>query len=259
MSALRIRLLGTFQVALDERPLHAFRSDKTRALLAYLAVESDRPHRREALADLLWPNHGRADGLTNLRQTVFRLRQCLASDRSGAPFLLVATHDVQFNPASDHWLDVAELNARADLHRRHHPAEELACDECLASLAAAVALYRGPFLAGLSPHIGVDFDNWLIATQEALHWQVLEVLDLLGRGLEARGDYAEVVHHVHREIELEPYRESAHRRLMRALALSGQRGQALQQFAHYQSLLSDTVGRRTLVGDHRALAAHRRR
>jgi hypothetical protein len=33
----------------------AFKSNKVRALLAYLAVEMDRPHRREVLAGLLWP------------------------------------------------------------------------------------------------------------------------------------------------------------------------------------------------------------
>ena len=55
MAHLSISLLGTFQVILDGKQVTAFESDKVRALLAYLAVESDRPHRRETLACLLWP------------------------------------------------------------------------------------------------------------------------------------------------------------------------------------------------------------
>lgn len=46
MPRLSISLLGSFQVTLDDRPVTDFVTDKTRALLAYLAVENDRPHRR---------------------------------------------------------------------------------------------------------------------------------------------------------------------------------------------------------------------
>ena len=55
MPRLSLSLLGPFQVTLDGDPVIAFESDKVRALLAYLAVESDRPHRREKLVGLLWP------------------------------------------------------------------------------------------------------------------------------------------------------------------------------------------------------------
>ena len=53
MAHLSLTLLGPFQASLDGQPITAFRYDKVRALLAYLAVESDRPHRRETLAGLL--------------------------------------------------------------------------------------------------------------------------------------------------------------------------------------------------------------
>jgi DNA-binding SARP family transcriptional activator len=54
MAHLSISLLGPFQVSLDARPATSFESNKARALLAYLAVEADRPHRRDVLAALLW-------------------------------------------------------------------------------------------------------------------------------------------------------------------------------------------------------------
>ena len=53
MPRLILSLLGTFQVTLDGQQVTGFKSDKVRALLAYLAVETDRPHRREVLAGLL--------------------------------------------------------------------------------------------------------------------------------------------------------------------------------------------------------------
>ena len=41
MARLAIHQLGSFEVALDGHPVTALESDKVRALLAYLAVESE--------------------------------------------------------------------------------------------------------------------------------------------------------------------------------------------------------------------------
>ena len=55
MPHLTLYLLGGFEARLDDQPITTFGTDKARALLAYLAIESGRPHRRSALAALLWP------------------------------------------------------------------------------------------------------------------------------------------------------------------------------------------------------------
>ncbi|PKO20769.1 MAG: hypothetical protein CVU38_18325 [Chloroflexi bacterium HGW-Chloroflexi-1] len=57
MVRLSLSLLGPFQVMLDGEPATGFESNKVKALLAYLAVEADRPHPRETLAGLLWPDY----------------------------------------------------------------------------------------------------------------------------------------------------------------------------------------------------------
>src|SRR5512136_1120947 len=116
MTRLVVRLLGGFRVELDGEAVYGFESDKARALLAYLIVEADRPHRRETLASLLWPDRPDAAARNSLRHTLFRVRQALAGHdaRGGtapAPFLFVTPMDIQFNTASDYRLDVAELEA----------------------------------------------------------------------------------------------------------------------------------------------------
>ena len=77
MAALSLSLLGTVQIALDGKPITDFKSDKVRALLIYLAVEADRPHRRETLAALLWPEIPDRAARNNLRDALANLRHAI--------------------------------------------------------------------------------------------------------------------------------------------------------------------------------------
>src|SRR5512136_2037224 len=122
MTRLVVRLLGAFRVELDGEAVYGFETDKARALLAYLVVEADRPHRREALSGLLWPDQPDTVARARLRQTLYRVRQALTgceppesrpSSPRDPPFLFVTSTDVQFNTTSDYSLDVAELEAFA--------------------------------------------------------------------------------------------------------------------------------------------------
>lgn len=89
MSRLRIYLFGGFRAEMDGRPLTTFGTDKNRALLAYLALESGHFHRREALATLLWPDHRDVVARNSLRQALYQLRQMLTQGAEPEPFLLV--------------------------------------------------------------------------------------------------------------------------------------------------------------------------
>jgi DNA-binding SARP family transcriptional activator len=82
VAALCISVLGPFQVSLENQPVIHFESNKVRALLSYLAVEPDRQHRREFLADLLWPSYPRRSALANLRYSISSLKKHLKSDET---------------------------------------------------------------------------------------------------------------------------------------------------------------------------------
>ena len=127
LTRLDLSLLGPFAVRLDGEPITGFASDKVRALLAYLAVEGRRPHRRDALAGLLWPDYPDSDALASLRQAIHKLRQALSEGAQpeqanhgvpfGAPpFLLVTPQTVQ--------LDLAEWDAAIEEYETKHRREE---------------------------------------------------------------------------------------------------------------------------------------
>ncbi len=143
MARLCLFLLGTFSATLDGCPLRGFKTDKVRALLAYLAVERNRPHRRDALVGLLWPDFPQGQARTSLRHALTTLRKALGEDQAGPAYLLVVGETIQFNPASDYWLDV---QAFEDRFRPASPGED-----SYSRLEEAVALYQGSFLEGFTP------------------------------------------------------------------------------------------------------------
>jgi DNA-binding SARP family transcriptional activator len=77
MARLSLQLFGPFQAELDGKPVSGFRSDKIRALLAYLAVEAHRPWSRAILANLLWPDFPEKTAQSNLRNALSNLRRVL--------------------------------------------------------------------------------------------------------------------------------------------------------------------------------------
>src|SRR5438552_2431050 len=136
MSQLRTCFLGPFRVTRDDNSVLGFESDKMRALLAYLIIEGHRPHHRDALAALLWPDQTDTAARQSLRQALYVVRHAIDGDRGyerqrgavGAqestsvldsrpptpdlrpPLLLVTRQTVQVNPASDTWCDVWLFN-----------------------------------------------------------------------------------------------------------------------------------------------------
>jgi DNA-binding SARP family transcriptional activator len=243
-----IFLLGRFELTLNGASVTAIESDRGRALLAYLALEADHSHSREALAGLLWPDAPERAARQNLRQALYNLRRALdVADHNGAQhtgqhFLTVTPRDIQFNPASDHWLDVTAFSALLDACQAHAHRRLDACAECMDYLQGAVELYRGDFLAGFSLPDSDTFEEWRLFKQEELHRQAVDALSYLASYHERRHEYETAAHYLGRQLELEPWREEAHRQLMQVLALSGARSAALQQYEICRRILAEELG-----------------
>src|SRR5512141_3223049 len=106
MARLRLSLLGSFRLSLDDGPVTGIKSNKARALLAYLAVEGDNAHSRQSLAGLLWPDWPDRAAISNLRYTLSNPRSSLRESQTGSSFLLISRDTLQFNASSDQWVDV---------------------------------------------------------------------------------------------------------------------------------------------------------
>ncbi len=230
MPRLTISLLGPLRVTLDGEPVTGFATDKARALLAYLAVKVDHPHRRDALAGLLWPDQPQRKARQNLRQALSHLRQALGDQDDAAPFLLTSRETIQFNPTCDHWLDVATFAAQVEDCRGHRHRRLETCLPCLRRMERMVELYRGDFLEQFFLSDSDLFEEWALLKREWLRRKVAQALSLLANYHERRGEYERAREYARRQVALEPWREEAHRQLMRLLTLDGQRSAALAQY-----------------------------
>ncbi len=220
-----IALLGTFQVRYDAVTISRFRGAKVEALLAYLSLESDRPHRRSTLAGLLWPELPTESALRNLTQAVVRLRAALTY---GEAPLSVTPTELQWR------VDEAQVDAVEFL--------QLAKSTDGADLDRAVALYHGELLAGFDLPGCEEFEEWLFLRREQLREEALRVLQRLSERHLAEGQASEAAVAASRQLALDPWREVAFRQLMLAHAMSGDRASALATYARCVDVLRDALG-----------------
>jgi oligopeptide transport system substrate-binding protein len=216
-------------VTLDGERVAGFDSDKVRALLAYLAVESDREHRREKLAGLLWSDYPERSARTSLRRALANLRHVIGDHQASPPFLKTTHLTIQFNPSSNHWLDVATFSDLVE-GKAGIPPE-------IDQLEEAVTLYKGIFLEGFSIPDSPAFEEWALLTKEWLQREAIAALHRLAEFYEELGEFEPAIHHTRKQIELEPLKEDAHEQLIRLLALSGRRSEAISQYDALRHLL----------------------
>jgi WD40 repeat protein/DNA-binding SARP family transcriptional activator len=227
MARLSLALLGTFRAELDGLQLTGFESNKVRALLTYLAVESGRAHARESLAGLLWPDYSDRSAINNLRSALANLRNAIGDRLVDPPFLIITRATLQFNTASNYSLDISSLQNLSDLS--------------IDGLEHTVSAYRGSFLEGFSLGDSPPFEEWALIKREQTNRQMLDALDRLAMHYEDCGEYDRSITYARRQLELEPWDENTHRQLMRLLALSGQRSAALAQYETCRQLMKQEL------------------
>lgn len=238
MVQMQVRLFGAPTVILAGGLEANLSSDKARGLLAYLAVEAGQAHRREKLAGLLWPGYTESSARTNLRRALADLRQAIGDHQATPPYLLVTQDTLQFNAASAASVDVSTFTGLVHSTSLLAPTHGPGSQSTVSSLEQAVALYRAPFLDGFSIPDSPEFDEWALLTREQLNRLMLDAMRGLADAYRAEGEPARALPYAWRQVDMDPWQESAHRQVMQLLALSGQRAAALAQYESCRRVLA---------------------
>jgi DNA-binding SARP family transcriptional activator/TolB-like protein/Tfp pilus assembly protein PilF len=219
---LRFLLLGRFalRMAADPPRLIRISAKKSRALLAYLSMHPEHSVSREQLAALLW-------GDTSDKVARHNLRQCLASLRGELPAalsdLLILEGDFVGLRSGAFDVDALELAAGAD-------------SADVFALERAVALYCGPFLAGLSVD-SPGFDNWVRAESSRIETIAAHIFAACAERSDAAGRGPQAIDAVERLTALDPLREDWQRLALRLYARYRGRQAALSQARRITALL----------------------
>jgi DNA-binding SARP family transcriptional activator len=212
----RIDLLGGFRVVYSERQLEV--PPAAQRPLALLALQ-DRMVSRAYLAEVLWPDVSEVRAAGNLRSALWRLR------RAGF-------HGVR----SDGRALALEAWVRVDAHTLVERARAL---EAAEDAEGGARLEAGTFVGELLPEWD---DDWVLVERERLRQLCLHALETLALALMARGRYLEATDAALAAVRAEPFRESAHRVLIRVHLAEGNVVEALRQFDRYRDLVRDELG-----------------
>ncbi|MEI7849165.1 MAG: AAA family ATPase, partial [Chloroflexota bacterium] len=233
MARLSIQVLGTFRATLDGECV-GLESNKVRALLIYLSMESSQPHSREVLAEMFWPEQPQRTAMNNLRYALADLRHNIDEKTKGFPFLMITRDTIQFNASSDFWLDALEFQTTAET-------QNISNLPSIPDLDSAVALYRGSFLEGFSVRNSAPFEEWMINKREEFSRRIKKVLYRLAGYYERLGKFPQALNYSNLQMNIAPWDEDVHQQVMRLLTFDGQRNAAMLQYETCKRVLASEL------------------
>lgn len=234
-AVLTVRLLGPVEVDRDGAPVD-LGGPQQRAVLAHLALDVGRVVPVERLVDRLWGEDPPRTPLGTLQSYVSRLRRALEPDRraGASPQVLVSEAPGYVLRVAPEQVDVHRFRALVDEARRHGAAGDHAA--ALATLDAALSLWRGPALAGVGPE---DEVRTVVVRLDEEHAAAVE--DRFD-ALLALGRHDEAVPLLQAAVDERPLRERLWALLALALYRGSRQAEALRALGAARAHLADELG-----------------
>ena len=209
VQGLQIRLFGAIAVLRDGEPAELPQSKKTRALLAYLALNKG-AHRRERLCELFWeiPDDPRGSlrwSLSKLRGVVNNhAQECIKADRNTVSLDGVEVDFLTMQRLSENLGDVSTERIRAIVDK-----------------------FKSGILDDLALPAQEQYETWRLSQQEqARRVHCVLLTELAGRHDDDPSAQADLLYEL---VRIEPYAIELHLRLVAALARAGRKNEAERQ------------------------------
>lgn len=209
---IRIHVLGSLLIYLDDTVLTTLRNQKALALLIYLASHRGQLFSRTHLQGLLWSETAATQARNNLRQTLLKLQRAMPKET-----ILLEGLQIGIHPASGYWID----------------SEHVVDDE---------TLYRGEFLQGFAIRGAALWEEWVYLQRERLATELVQQWETSAENALTNKNYPTALRYLQRILELAPWAERIHRRIMELFLLQADRTAALAQYETLTKLLADELG-----------------
>jgi predicted ATPase len=232
MSEIYIRLLGPPRIEKDGKALPSLKSRTALALLTYLLMNPGEVPRSQ-LAGMLWTDEPESKAHANLRYALWILQRALGTNAIQADRLMVACLP---SPSFKSDLDLF----RETLMRFDNREDD--SHETMRALQQVLDAYRGDLLEGFELSKEVLFNEWLQKQRAYLRELTAAAMERLARWYSAQHKTREAIAMMRRLLNLDPWREEAHRTLMGLLVRNGQRSAALAQYEICRHVLQKELG-----------------
>lgn len=224
-----IRLLGRFDVLVDDRPL-SLGGPRQRAVLAVLAIHANEIVSMDRLAEEVWGGEPPATAIVTLQRYVSHLRRALEG-----PAAAIETERPGYRLRVDpDAIDARRFEAMVDEGRRHLASGR--AEEAAAVLRAALALWQGEPLADFAyePFARIETTRLEELRSTAVELRIDADLEV--------GRHRDLVPELEALVAAHPLRESFRGQLMRALHGSGRRADALRVYSEGRRVLAEELG-----------------
>jgi DNA-binding SARP family transcriptional activator len=213
---IRVEMLSGFELLCEGERVSL--TPSVQRLVAYLALHS-RPLLRVHVAGVLWTDSSDERAGASLRSALWRLRR--------PAHMLISSTSTHLCLNPDVVVDVREAAEYARKLIDKSPDDALVGGD------------ESRLTADLLPDW---YEDWVIVERERFRQLRLHALESLCRRLMLAGRFARALETGLAAVAAEPLRESAHRALIRVHLAEGNRGEAVQQYERYRSLLQRELG-----------------
>jgi LuxR family maltose regulon positive regulatory protein len=234
---LTVRTFGFVEIFRDEtKPFapDAWTTRRARDIFCYIATSRHRRVEKDVLIDVFWGEDDPKTVEKNFHPTISHIRKALNSRQPFKQnFLVFRDGAYQLNPELVYAIDTEQFEeavALAEKAKRENRTEDFR-----AHLETAHALYRGEYLAGV-------YDDWAEQRRTVYAEQFARVLNALAKIAAGEKKWSNALKYAHEILQIDPFREDAHRLLMRVFAAQGKRSAVVEQFESLQKLLKDELG-----------------
>jgi DNA-binding SARP family transcriptional activator len=235
-----VRIYLTGRIAIENGPAlvkeRELAGRQGRLAFAFLAAERHRPASRDELASIIWSDARPSDRLLDsaLSPILSKLRGALKkAGASDAGCIEMQAGTIQLRLPAGSWIDIEEASNAIDEAEGALRSRDMVRAWACANIAIIIA--KRPFLAD-------EEAPWIESRRARLRSVVARGLHALSQISVTNGEPALAVQHATEAIELEPFRETGYRHLMRLHAQMGNRAEALRVFGKCRELLREELG-----------------
>jgi ATP/maltotriose-dependent transcriptional regulator MalT/DNA-binding SARP family transcriptional activator len=234
---LTVKTLGFVDIYRDRsKPFasDAWTTRRARDIFCYIAASKHRRVEKDVLIDAFWGEDELSTIEKNFHPTISHIRKALNSRQLFKQnFLIFRDGAYQLNPELSFFIDTEEFEKyllAAEKAKREKDTEGLR-----KNLESAHELYRGEFMAGV-------YDDWAEERRHYFFEQYSRVLNALAKLAFSERRWSKAIKFAGDILQTDPFREDAHRLIMKTYAAQGKRASVMEQFENLQQLLKKELG-----------------